>query len=235
VLIVPDGQPGANNNPPDAADAIRHGDNPTTPDHLDPAATADPSTEDTASRSADPADAGMTGSTPTATINVVKNKRIASALARNTRSHPRTVSPGLPSRAATVRHPAPEAAAASADPITSTPSARRANNDAGNSTCVTPHDPHRPRRGRTVNDDDVPRTDRDRAQPQRASADPHRGQPIRPSTNAASTATTESPTVTTIASERSAALPASPPSTREGRHRQPFMVTVTPPINDDKT
>lgn len=216
MLIVSDGQPGASNSPPDAADAIRHGDSPTIEDHREPAATAAPSTDDTASANPVPAAAGTTGSTPTATSNVVKNIRTASALDRNTRSQPRTVSPGRRRPAATVRHPAPEAAAASAAPITSAASARRASNPAGSSTCVTPHPAHRPRRGRSLTTPNSPRTDRTLAQPHRASTAPHSGQPIRPAANAASTPTTESPTVTTIASERSAALPASPPSTTGG-------------------
>lgn len=216
MLIVSGGQPGASSSPPEAADAIRHGDSPTTPGQRDPAATAAPTIDDTASRSAVPDDAGTTGSTPTATINVVKNTRTASARSRNTRSQPRTVSPGLPSRAAAVRHPEPEVDAASAAPITSAASARRASKPAGNSTCVTPQPTHLPRRGRTRTTPDTPRTDRALAQPQQANAAPHNGQPIRPARSAASTATTESPTVTTIASERSAALPASPASTTGG-------------------
>lgn len=195
-------QPGASSRPPDTADAIRHRDSPTTPGHLAPAPTAIASTDATASANRDPAAAAGTGSTPTPTSKTVKNTRTASARAANRRSHPRTVSPARPKRTAIGRHPTPNALATSAAPITSTASALLASTDTDNSTCVTPQPEHRPRRGRSSTDPVSPRTTRVLAQPHPANTPGHLGHPTRPAANAASTSTTESPTVTTSASKR---------------------------------
>lgn len=215
MLIDSGGQPGASRRPPEAADAIRHGDSPTTTGHLDPVPTAAASTAATASRNGEPAAAAGTGSTPTPTSSTVKNTRTAAAREANTRSHPRTVAPGRPSRAAIGRHPDPAALAASAAPITSTASARRTSTDTGSNTCVTPHDAHRPRRGRRPSAPARPRTTRDRAQPHRDNAAPH-GQWIRPAANAVSTAAIESLTVIISASERSHGPPDIAGKTRAG-------------------
>jgi hypothetical protein len=216
VLIDSGGQPGVSSRPPDAADAIRHGDNPTTTGHLEAVPAAAASTAATASRNGEPAAAAGTGSTPTPTSNTVKNPRTASAREANARSHPRTVAPGRPSRAAIGRHPDPAAFAASAAPITSTASARRTSTDTGSNTCVTPHDAHRPRRGRTPSTPARPRTVRNLAQPHRDNAAPH-GQWIRPAANAVSTAEDESLTVIISASERSHGPPDIAGKTKDGR------------------
>ena len=73
----------------------------------------------------------------------MNNERTGSPLRANTRSQPRTVDTGRPSRAAIGRCPAPAALARNATPITSTPSARRSRHDTASSTCVTRHEPHR--------------------------------------------------------------------------------------------
>lgn len=169
MLIDSGGQPGESSRPPEAAHAIRHGDSPTTPGHLEPAPTAIASTDATASANRDPAAAAGTGSIATPTSNTVKNTRTAPALAANRRSHPRTVSPARPSHAAIDRHPAPDALAASAAPITSAASALLASTDTGSSTCVAPQSEHRPRRGRSSTDPPTPRTTRALAQPHPAS------------------------------------------------------------------
>jgi hypothetical protein len=219
VLIDTGGQPGASRRPPETAQAIRQGDSPTTPGHLEPTPTAAASTAATASANPDPTAAAGTGSTPTPTSNTVKNIRTAPARNANARSHPRTVAPGRPSRPAIDRHPDPTALAVNAAPITSTVSALRTSTDTGNSTCVTPHDGHRPRRGRSLTSPAGLRTTRNRAQPHLDNAAPHPGQPIRPADNAVSTASVESLTVTISASER----PHGPPGIaanreQEGRH-----------------
>ena len=78
----------------------------------------------------------------------MKNDRTLPAEERNRRSRPRTVSRGTPDAAAIPRNPWPSAARASMSPITAVPSQRRASSHAGSSTCVTPQDAHRARRGR---------------------------------------------------------------------------------------
>jgi hypothetical protein len=52
--------------------------------------------------------------------------------------------------AAIDRNPWPRAARASMSPITAVASHRRESSDAGRRTCVTPHEQHRARRGRTA-------------------------------------------------------------------------------------
>ena len=80
----------------------------------------------------------------------MKNSRTRPADPRNRRSLARTVPSGTPDAAAIGRNPWPRAARASMSPITAVPSHRRASSHAGSSTCVTPHDAHRARRGRTA-------------------------------------------------------------------------------------
>jgi hypothetical protein len=60
------------------------------------------------------------------------------------------VSSGTPDAAAIDRNPCPRAARASMPPITEVPSHRRASTHAGRRTCVTRHEPHRARLGRTL-------------------------------------------------------------------------------------
>lgn len=136
MLIVDQGQDGDNNRPPDAAQAANHGDTAPTNGHRAATATAAPTIAATASATARPVAAGATGSGPVSTNNTVNTTRTASARAANRRNQPRTVSTGRPRTAAIARHPTPAAFAASAAPITSTRSARRANATTGNSTCV---------------------------------------------------------------------------------------------------
>jgi len=79
---------------------------------------------------------------------------------RHARSQPRTVVAGRPNRAAIGRCPTPDAFAANAAPITSTPSQRRSRHDTTSNTCVTRHTRHLARRGRST---PTPRTTRGRA------------------------------------------------------------------------
>jgi hypothetical protein len=79
----------------------------------------------------------------------VNASRTRPADKRNRRSRSRTVSSGTPDPAAIDRNPWPRAARASISPITAAESRRRASSHAGSSTCVTPHEEHRDRRGRT--------------------------------------------------------------------------------------
>jgi len=136
VLIGDHGHDGASNLPPDTADAASHGDTAPSTGHRSTTALAAPTTAATASANSDPAAAGTTGSGPQSTSRQVNTTRTSSARAENRRNHPRTVSTGRPTLAATARTPIPVAFAASAAPITSTRSARRANATTGSSTCV---------------------------------------------------------------------------------------------------
>jgi len=56
----------------------------------------------------------------------------------------------IPDATAIGRNPCPRAARASMSPITAVPSHRRESSYVGSSTCVTPHEAHRARRGRTA-------------------------------------------------------------------------------------
>jgi hypothetical protein len=210
VLIGYPGQPGANNRPPDTAAAHGHSGTVNTANRPATAAAAAPIAA-TASAHTPPAGPGITGSAATARNNTVNHRRTASTRPANRRSQPRTVSAGRPNAAAIRRCPTPAALAASAAPITATASARRSNNPAGSSTCVTPQPAHRARRGRTRHTPPEPRTARARACPQPASTPEHPGQTIRPATNRRSTAATSPPTVTNDASARHrTALPWNP-------------------------
>ncbi len=177
MLIHNHGQDGASSLPPEAADAASHGDTAPSTGHLDATATAAPTTAATASANNDPIAAGTTGSGPVSTSNAVNATRTASARAANRRNHPRTVSTGRSSTAATARQPAPAAFAASAAPITSARSARRSNATTGSSTCVVPHPRQQARRGRTRTvAAPGPRSTRGLAQPHRDRRHPHPGQ-----------------------------------------------------------
>jgi hypothetical protein len=80
--------------------------------------------------------------------------------------------------------------ARNAAPITSARSRRLNNATVGNNTCVTRHDPHRPRRGRTTNSRPRPRNVRRRANPQgRSRPTPQASQPYSPATSLNSTRT----------------------------------------------
>lgn len=137
MLIHNHGHDSANNRPPVAADAANQGDTAPSCGHRSATAAAAPTTAATASANRDPAGAGTPGSGPVSTNNTVNATRTASARPANRRSQPRTVSAGLPSRAAITRYPPPAARAASAAPITSARSARRNSATTGSSTWVT--------------------------------------------------------------------------------------------------
>jgi len=207
------GHPGASNAPADTADATCHAVTPPTSnrDATDPAAAL---TAATASPSTDPAGSGSTTSTATRTASLVKNTRTGSARPANRRSHPRTVSGKRPRSSAILRCPRPSAAFASADPITSTSSARRTKQVTGNNTCVRRHPAgpeHRARRGCTCAEATTPRTSRTRARPQGRSASEHPGHRTPPAASRRSTLSGSASTVTTGASvhhERPSRVPA---------------------------
>jgi len=149
VLIHNQGQDTVSNRPFVTADAASHGDTAPSCGHRAATATAAPTIAATASANSDPAAAGNTGSGQVSTSSAVNATRTACARAANRRNQPRTVSGGRPSTTAIARHPAPAAFAASAAPITSARSARRANATTGSNTCVPRHRRHHARRGRT--------------------------------------------------------------------------------------
>ena len=103
MLIHNHGHDGDSNLPPEAADAANHGDTAPSTGHRALTATPAPTIAATASANPDPAAAGTTGSGPQSTSSTVNATHTASARAANRRSHPRTVSTGRPSTAATVR------------------------------------------------------------------------------------------------------------------------------------
>ena len=113
------------------------------------AAAAAAATATTASPSTLPAGSSGTGSPARTPASRVKCSRTRPADLRKRRSRSRTVSSGTPLAAAIDRNPWPRAARASMSPITSVPSHRRESSHAGRRTCVTPHEPHLARRGRT--------------------------------------------------------------------------------------
>jgi hypothetical protein len=164
--------------------------------------------------------------------STVNTTRTASARSANRRSQPRTVSTGRPSHAAIARTPVPLAFAASAAPITSTRSARRARANTGSNTCVTPQPEHLDRRGRTrTTCVPGPRSTRATAQPQGASRCPHPGHPTSP---AASRRSTEPASASTVSTAPPCATHG-PPGTRPRDHREGHRVsdvgTLPPPTN----
>ena len=80
--------------------------------------------------------------------HVTKCDLIDSALLRQRRNQPRTVSGGRPRAVAILRNPTPATDRVSASPITSTESRRRTRLSSGINTCVTRQDVQRARRGR---------------------------------------------------------------------------------------
>ena len=118
--------------------------------HRPAAAAAAAATATTASPAALPAGSSGTGSAARAPASRVKYSRTRPAEARNRRSRSRTVLAGTPDATAIDRNPCPRAARASMSPTTKAESHRRASSHAGSSTCVTPHEEHRDRRGRTA-------------------------------------------------------------------------------------
>lgn len=103
MLIHNQGQHGANNLPPVAAQAADHGDTVPSTGHRAATAAAAPTIAATASANNDPANAGTTGSGPQSTSSTVNATRTDSARAANRRSQPRTVSTDRPNNAATAR------------------------------------------------------------------------------------------------------------------------------------
>lgn len=197
MLIVDQGQNGANSRPPEAAEAANHGDTAPNNGHRAITATAAPTTAATASANSTPVAAGTAGSGPISTNNTVNAARTASARAANRRSQPRTVSAGRPSAAAIARQPAPAAFPASAAPITSTRSARRANATTGNNTCVAPQLRQHARRGRTHTLDPTARSTRGRAHPHGANRPSHPGHDTPPAASRRSTEPESTSTVST--------------------------------------
>jgi hypothetical protein len=99
--------------------------------------------------------------------------------------------------------------AASAAPITSARSARRARPNTGNNMCVTPHPEHLDRRGRTrTTRVPGPPSTRTTAQPQGASRYPHPGHPRSPAASRRSTEPGSASTVSTAPPSATTALPA---------------------------
>ena len=148
MLINRGGGDGASKHPCVNAAATRHADTTTTdvPNRRRTAATPAP-TAATASANTDPAGATGAGSTSNSCTNPMNATKIRSALVAIRPTQPRTVVIDRPTPAAIRRYPHPNARASNAVPITSTPSARRANTVTGNNTCVRPHQPHTDRRG----------------------------------------------------------------------------------------
>jgi hypothetical protein len=166
--------------------------------NLRPTAAARAPTAATASANTPPAGCGITGSGSTATSQIVKTARTASARSAKQRSQPRTVSAGRATPAAIRRNPTLRVAfAVNADTITDASSARRKNAVTGNNTCVTPHPVQRDRRGHTSTDPPAPRSCRGLARPQPANPPPHNGQLSSPAASLRSTASTSASTVTT--------------------------------------
>ena len=115
---------------------------------------------------------------------------------------------GTPLAAAIDRNPWPRAARASMSPITAVPSHRRASTHAGSSTCVTPHEPHRARRGRTPTATrPAVNTRRKTAWPHPPSLPPQPGHESRPLRRSSSATAVLLPTVSNGASKHLTALP----------------------------
>jgi hypothetical protein len=197
-VASPPGHPGASSSPPLAADAAAHTGTSPRCGHRAATAAAAPVTADTAAATSPGAPAGITGSGAIRASSTVKNTRTGSARPANRRSHPRTVAAGRPSSPAIFRCPAPAAAASSAVPITSPPSARRDRHHAGSSTCVTPHTRHRDLRGTSTTSAPArTRTRRGREFPHPPSTPPHPGQHSSPPASCRSTTSPSPFTVST--------------------------------------
>lgn len=196
MLIVDQGQDGANNPPVVTALAANHGDTAPSIGHRAATATAAPTIAATASATGEPIAAGVTGSGHVSTSSTVNAARTTCARAANRRNQPRTVSTGRPSLSAIARHPTPAAFAANAAPITSTRSARRNSATTGSNTCVTSHRRQHARRGRTTATVPAgPRNIRGRAHPHGASRPAHPGHDTPPD---ASRRSTEPPSTSTV-------------------------------------
>ena len=171
------------------------------------AAAARPKTS-TASPNTDPV--GLTAPTVAskACSSPVNNTLMLCARAPNRRSQPRTVLSGRPNNNAIGRCPRPVAFANNAPPITTAVSARRASNEAGNSTCVHEHPKQIERRGRELTTTSLSRTPRDRAEPHGRNSPPQPGQPSSPPVSNRSTSSGSVPTINKGASKHQAtALP----------------------------
>ena len=176
--------------------------------HRPAAAAPAAATATTASPRPLPAGSSGTGSTARMPASRVKNPRTRPAEERNRRSLSRTVSCGTPLAAAIDRNPWPRAARASMSPITAVPSHRRASIHAGSSTCVTPHEPHRARRGRTPTATrPAVNTRRKTAWPHPPSRPPQPGHESRPLRRSSSATAVLLPTVSNGASKHLTALP----------------------------
>src|SRR5216683_912820 len=176
--------------------------------HRPAAAAPAAATATTASPRPLPAGSSGTGSTARMPASRVKNPRTRPAEERNRRSLSRTVSCGTPLAAAIDRNPWPRAARASMSPITAVPSHRRASTHAGSSTCVTPHEPHRARRGRTLTGTrPAVKTRRETAWPHPPSRPPQPGHESPPLRRRSSATAVLLPTVSNGASKHLTALP----------------------------
>lgn len=180
-----------------------------------------------ASRQAHPDPSGIRTSTPTATATPINQARTASSRDPARRSQPRTVAAGTPRLAPILRCPAPLARVTNAAQISSAAYALRNNTVTGNNTCVTKHDRHRARRGRSRPPN--PSTRRAWAYPQPPSTPSrHVGHPIPPVANRDSTQTESTSTVTIGASKHHSAAPRKPAKTKAGcRVPNQFLVTLT--------
>ncbi len=154
----------------------------------------------------DPVAFGIDTSTPAATATPRNQPRTTSARPPITRNQPRTVDTGTPNRAPIGRCPPPAALTTTAAQIRSATYALRSNNDTGNNTCVTKHDRHRDRRGRTSSA--TPTTGLARAKPHPVNTPPgHDGHNTSPAANRDSTQTGSTSTVTISAFRTNARRP----------------------------
>ncbi|TCN53557.1 hypothetical protein EV641_106203 [Rhodococcus sp. SMB37] len=127
--------------------------------------------------------------------------------------------------------PEPRALATNAANTNSARYARRSNNDTGNSTCVTPHERQRARRGRTRVS--VPAITRGRAYSQPPSSPaPQPGQPIPPAARRDSTRTGSTSTVTIDASRITATPPRESARITGGGAAQPSVPRHTDGADD---
>jgi hypothetical protein len=204
VLINFSADPGVNNQPEVTAAASRHGDTANT-DRPHRAAIADVAATiaATASASSDPAGSGTRGTGSRSHNRAVNADRTGPARAANRRSQPRTVAAGRSINSAIRRCPHPAAARTSAAPITTTASARRTSQSAGNNTCVRPQPEHRARRGRSRHrSTPSPRSVRARPYPHDANRPPHAGHDNNADDSLRSTSAASLPTVSTASVRR---------------------------------
>ena len=128
--------------------ANSHADTASAAHRIPAAANAAPTEAAASASRVPPAGSSGTGSGDSAPARPVKNARTRGECSRNRPSRSRTVPSGTPVSSEIRTGSCPRAARTIMSPITAVESHRRDSSRAGSSTCVAPHDLHRPRRGR---------------------------------------------------------------------------------------